>query len=681
MTLAGCVRDPCSSNRLPIAIQRPTAARSWPPLAASGLAFILLLICILICPTLAMARLEVRPDSDSDSPYGTVIGIDIGTTYSRSAVYSREGTIEIIPNAARRAATPSLIHVVDGLPRVYGSSPDDVEVLPGLVISDFAFLLGRTYDDPEVQSYLQRWPFTVLERDGKPIVQVEANGTKNEFTPEALTGTMLAYLKASAEADLGWGITHVILTVPSYYNDAQRQAVKDAATLANLTTLRVVNEPEAAAIAYGLSEKSGESTALVVDLGGGALDVTLLGVDDGVFEILAASSNPDVGGREFDERLVEYAVKKYSALLGDDLTKDTVRMQRLRWTAQRAKEALSNAESTSIRVDIPGQEVAINIALSRRDFVELTKDLFRRTTEEVDKVIQEAGLTKQDIDHILLVGGSARIPYMHQLLTSHLDKASLSVPHLEPDEVVVSGAAIQAAIISGTRDMGASCILANDILPLTIGVEADDGRMAPVLIRNSVLPARKHRTFSTMTDEQTTVTVKIYEGGHERAGDNRLLETFQLTGIDPAPAGVPNILVVFEVDADGLLHVSATDTKSSSSSVTITNEKDRLSFEELEQMIQEAERSEAEAPFIPYPAPPTPTAENDSVPCNDCLATKVVDQPVQLGLGGRYIMFMMNLAESMDYVWYMVRGFFVHPAQVEDVETRDEPLGTVIREL
>ncbi|TFY64746.1 hypothetical protein EVJ58_g2421 [Rhodofomes roseus] len=647
-----------------------------------------------------MARLEVRPDSDSDSPYGTVIGIDIGTT--RSAVYSREGTIEIIPNAARRAATPSLIHVVDGLPRVYGSSPDDVEVLPGLVISDFAFLLGRTYDDPEVQSYLQRWPFTVLERDGKPIVQVEANGTKNEFTPEALTGTMLAYLKANAEADLGWGITHVILTVPSYYNDAQRQAVKDAATLANLTTLRVVNEPEAAAIAYGLSEKSGESTALVVDLGGGALDVTLLGVDDGTFEKITASSNPDVGGREFDERLVEYAVKKYSALLGDDLTKDTVRMQRLRWTAQRAKEALSNAESTSIRVDIPGQEVAIDIALSRRDFVELTKDLFRRTTEEVDKVIQEAGLTKQDIDYILLVGGSARIPYMHQLLTSHLDKAPLSVPHLEPDEVVVSGAAIQAAIISGTRDMGASCILANDILPLTLGVEADDGRMAPVLIRNSVLPARKHRTFSTMTDEQTTVTVKIYEGGHERAGDNRLLETFQLTGIDPAPAGVPNILVVFEVDADGLLHVSATDTKrcadhlhelvnidieykytfsSSSSSVTIANEKGRLTFEELEQMIQEAERSEAEAPFIPYPAPPTPTAENDSVPCNDCLATKVVDQPVQLGLGGRYIMFMMNLAESMDYVWYMVRGFFVHPAQVEDVETRDEPLGTVIREL
>ncbi|KAH9929485.1 Hsp70 protein-domain-containing protein [Fomitopsis serialis] len=575
-----------TSRRLPIVTRARRRARTQPrrPFGVS-LAFKLLLLvaCALLCSPMANARTEAADPTTLS--YGAVIGIG---QYSRVAVH-QNGSVQAIPNSFGQRATRSLVHFVDGLPQVY----DPVDTLHDH-ISDFNVLLGSKYDDPDVQRVIGRWPFPGLEREGKPVLRVEQNGTMHEFTPESLTATMLASIKASAEAYLGSSVTDAVLTVPAYYNDAQRHAIRYAASLANLFVLRVVDEPEAAAIAYGLDQKSGESAALVVDLGGGSLDVTLLSVDDGVFEILAISSNSDVGGREFDERLVGYWVQKHAAI----------------WTAQQAKEALSSTDNTSIRIEVSQDVPPIEETLTRTQFEAL--------------MLQEANRTKDT--------------YIRQLVTSHMNKEPLVIPGMEPDEVIVSGAAVTAAIISGIGWSDNSCILAMSIAPLSVGVEADGGRTVPVVSRNTVLPTRRRN----LADNQTSVTIKVYEGDHFRAEDNHIAS---------ASAGVPKIVLTLDMDEDGVLQVTAMD-------------EDRPTDDEIQRMVEEAEEGSCSIDR------PTPTIAEKTPPCSDCLATRPVDVPPQsLDSRAHHIMFMMKLCEKLDNLWYAVRDLF---ARADDTNSAEE---------
>ncbi|KAH9911556.1 Hsp70 protein-domain-containing protein [Fomitopsis serialis] len=658
-----------TSRRLPIVTRARRRARTQPrrPFGVS-LAFKLLLLvaCALLCSPMANARTEAADPTTLS--YGAVIGIDIGATYSRVAVH-QNGSVQAIPNSFGQRATRSLVHFVDGLPQVY----DPVDTLPDH-ISDFNALLGSKYDDPDVQRVIGRWPFPVLEREGKPVLRVEQNGTMHEFTPESLTATMLASLKAGAEAYLGSSVTDAVLTVPAYYNDAQRHAIRDAASLANLTVLRVVNEPQAAAVAYGLDQEGGEYAALVVDLGGGSLDITLLSVDDGVFEILAISSNSDVGGREFDERLVGYWVQKHAAMLGEDVIEVTAQMQRLRWTAQHAKEALSSRDNTSIRIEVSQDVPPIEETLTRTQFEALSGDLFNRTVEYIDRVLQEANRTKDTVDRILLIGGASRIQYIRQLVTSHMNKEPLVIPGMEPDEVIVSGAAVTAAIISGIGWSDNSCILAMSIAPLSVGVEADGGRTVPVVSRNTVLPTRRQKLFSTAADNQTSVTIKVHEGENFRAEDNRHLCSLELTDIASASAGVLKIVLTLDMDEDGVLQVTAMDEDSGhSASVSITNEKSRPTDDEIQRMVEEAEEGSCSIDR------PTPTIAEKTPPCSDCLATRPVDVPPQsLDSRAHHIMFMMKLCEKLDNLWYAVRDLF---ARADDTNSAEEVVVDAIREL
>jgi len=533
---------------------------------------------------------------ESSTPKAPAVGIDLGTTYSCVGAFLH-GKVEIIANDQGNRTTPSYVAFTDTERLIGDAAKNQVALNPNNTVFDAKRLIGREFRDHNVQQDMKHWPFKVVDVGDKPKIQVEFKCEEKTFTPEEISSMVLTKMKETAEQYLGMDIKDAVVTVPAYFNDAQRKATKDAGSISGLNVLRIINEPTAAAIAYGLDKKKSTSTdnnVLIFDLGGGTFDVSILNIQGGIFEVKSTAGDTHLGGEDFDNRMVDHFVKEFQRKSKKDLSQNKRAVRRLRTACERAKRTLSASAQATIEIDSLFDGEDFYTTVTRARFEELCSDLFKGTLSPVEKSLKDAKLEKSAIHEIVLVGGSTRIPKIQNLISDFFNGKELN-KSINPDEAVAYGAAVQAAILTGDQHETVTDLLLLDVTPLSLGIATEGSVMSTIVKRNSTIPNKKTESYTTLENNQRCLTVEIFEGERAMTRDNHLLGSFDLNGIPPAPRGVPSIEVTFDIDANGILNVSAEEKSTGKKEkITITNDNGRLSASEIQRMVDDAEKFKQE---------------------------------------------------------------------------------------